>query len=86
MLLTDPKISPEIPQIYYPFFCPEPKHSREIVWQMLDMRKALKNLPHQNTAFSKSEPLLINITPPNMGQKRSAPAIGSVIRSCIKEA
>lgn len=76
-----PKISLEYhreQEINFPSFCPDPEHPKEIVWHMLDMRRPLITFLNRTHYFSWSESHFVNITPPNLGQKMSAPTMSSI--------
>lgn len=93
VLLTDPSFNPIVSSSFHrsqeirlPSFCPYPKHSMEKKWHILDIRRSLKAFLLRTESLGKTDFMFINISPPNLGSKMLMAAIGSAIRTCIKEA
>lgn len=89
----DPTFRPKVVSPFHmgldialPSFCPHPWHPQERKWHTLDVRRALKFYLKRTEAIQNTDRLLINISPPRLGDKMSSSPISGALRSCIKEA
>lgn len=93
VLRMDPSFVPTVATRFHtsqelclPSFCTHPRDVFERKWHTLDVRRAIKTFLVRTEDIRKTESLFISVSPPNLGQKMSSVAIGSAIRSCIREA
>lgn len=82
VLRMDPTFKPKVAsplhmglEINLPSFCSHPRHPQERKWHTLDVRRALKFFLWRTEHIHNTDRLLVNISPPRLGDKMSPLAI-----------
>lgn len=95
VLKTDPVFWPKVSSAFHrsqeislPSFCPNPRHSREKIWQYARYHEGFEDIHMENRAHQENRcPVnLFSVSLPNTGNKISKWAISRSLKACIIEA